>query len=796
MRLLKSFIVTFVVSISAAGLLSVPVAPLLAKEPPALLPAPGGDTIPVLRFRVPPGPLPDALRELGRLATMRVEVDLAAAADLQSAGLDGTFTAAAALRQLLAGTGLALRFADSETAIVTRGGADDAPLFVLTPLTVIGERSRGYGASRTTSATRTETPLRDAPQSVTLVTRELIADQAMSSMADVVRYVPGVTMGQGEGHRDAPTIRGNSSTADFFVDGVRDDAQYLRDLYNVERVEALKGPNAMIFGRGGGGGVLNRVSKEAQWAPTLVLTGEAGSFDHRRITMDFGQGLSADLAARVLGVYENSGGFRDRFERRREGINPTLALALGSRTIVRGGYEYFDDERTVDRGVPSFQGRPTNGDITEFFGNPDVSRSAVDVHAATASLEYASRGGLSVRSRVRFADYDKFYQNSFPGAVSAAGTEVTLTAYNQTIGRRNLISQTDVVYGVATGPVRHTLLIGFEVARQETDNHRETGYYDDAATSVLAPFDQPTISTPVTFRQSATDADNHSEASVLGAWVQDQLALSRHVHAIVGLRLERFGVDFHNNRTNQDLVRNDDMVSPRAGLVLKPVEAASIYGSYGISHLPSSGDQFSSLTVTTETLEPERFENVEVGAKWDVLPNVSVTAAAYRLDRTNTSAPDPNDPARTVQTGSQRTTGFEVGGSGSMTPRWQIMAGFASQKAEIVSRTAAAQPGTVVPLVPERTASLWNRYQVTPSLGVGFGVVHQADMFAAIDNSVTLPGFTRVDAAAFVRIGELLSAQVNVENLLDERYYPTSHGNNNIMPGATRNVRISLTTRR
>jgi catecholate siderophore receptor len=221
----------------------------------------------------------------------------------------------------------------------------------------------------------------------------------------------------------------------------------------------------------------------------------------------------------------------------------------------------------------------------------------------------------------------------------------------------------------------------------------------------------------------------------------------------------------------------------------------SVYGTYSVSYLPSSGDQFSSLTATTQTLEPEQFTNREVGAKWDVRPNLSLTAAVYRLDRTNTTSPDPADPTRVVQTGEQRTTGFELGASGSITRAWQVVGGFASQRARIVSATSAAKAGAKVPLVPHHTLSLWNRVQVTRALGVGLGVVRQSDMFAAIDNTVTLPAFTRADGALFVRLNSSLGAQVNVENLLDERYYATSHGNNNIMPGAKRTLRLSLTAR-
>jgi catecholate siderophore receptor len=662
-------------------------------------------------------------------------------------------------------------------------------------VTAAAARRRGYAAARTTSATKTDTPLRDTPQSVSVVSRALIADQAMQGMADVARYVPGVTMSAGEGNRDQPTIRGVSTTADFFVDGVRDDAQYYRDLYNVEQVEALKGSNAMIFGRGGGGGVINRVTKEATWATSRAVTIAGGSFDQKRATLDVGQALGSRAAARLNGVYERSETFRDVGGLRRFGVNPTAALALSPNTTLRASYEYFDDERATDRGIPSYAGRPSGAAIETFFGNPSVNTMFAHVHQAGVVAEHRA-GALTIRNRLRLADYDKFYQNTFPGAVNAAGTQVALSAYNHAIGRRNLIDQTDVTLPVTTGFARHTLLAGAELTRQRTDQVRMTGYFDDAATSVSVPFAAPTVDTPVTFRQSATDAANRTRTSVAAAYAQDQVALGRYVDAVAGVRYERFGVRFHNDRTGQELSRVDALVSPRAGLVVKPAEPVSVYGSYSVSFLPSSGDQFTSLTVTSQTLEPERFTNREVGVKWDARPDLALTLATYRLDRTNTSAPDPTDASKVVQTGAQRSTGVEAGVTGSPTRFWQVAGGFAAQRARIVSTTSAAKAGQTVPLVPNRTLSLWNRVQLLPTLGAGLGVVHQSDMYAAIDDAVTLPAFTRLDGALYVGLGRGVRAQVNVENLLDTRYYGASQGNNNIMPGAPRTVRVMLSASR
>jgi catecholate siderophore receptor len=613
----------------------------------------------------------------------------------------------------------------------------------------------------------------------------------MQSMADVVRYVPGITMAQGEGHRDAPVIRGQTSTADFFVDGVRDDAQYLRDLYNVERVEALKGPNAMIFGRGGGGGVINQVRREATWTPVGTFTLEGGSFDHKRGTVDVGRPLGAHVAARLDAMAERSSGFRDGARLTRRGVSPTVTILAGAGTTVRLDYEHFHDDRNVDRGIPSFRGAPAPTPITAFYGDPAANQSRADVDAAALLVDRALGAGITLRNRTRAVRYDKFYQNVFPGGMDSSGTQVVLRGYNNAHDRRSVFNQTDLTAELRTGALRHTLLAGAELSRQLTDNVRNTGYFGEATTTTV-PVGEPAGATGVAFRQSATDADNHVGVDVGALYVQDQLQLGPHWQALAGLRVDAFTIRYHDNRKDADLARYDRLVSPRAALIYKPVAPASLYASYGVSHLPSSGDQFSSLTATTQTLEPERFRNVEVGAKWDVHESLALTGALFRLDRSNSSAPDPLDPARTVQTGAQRTTGYELGVTGDVSPSWQVVAGWSSQTARITSATTRGAAGAIVPLVPRATLSLWNRVRVSPIVGLGLGTVYQSRVYAAIDNSVTLPAFTRYDGALFVSLPRRTRAQLNVENLLGTRYYATSQGNDNIMPGATRTLRLSL----
>src|SRR5438093_5722018 len=281
----------------------------------------------------------------------------------------------------------------------------------------------GYQVADISSATRTLTPLRDVPQAVTVATRELMRDKLMTGMGDVLRYVPGVAVHQGENNRDQAIIRGNSSSADFFLDGVRDDVQYYRDLYNLECVEALKGPTAMIFGRGGGGGVVNRVRKEAVFSPLSELTLQGGDYRHKRAAVDLDRPLSDEIALRVNGMYESSDSFRRAVGRERYALNPTLTFAPGARTKITLGYEHLHDTRVADRGIPSFQGRPADLDVSTFFGDPARSHVRARVDLGSATVEHHP-GRLTIRNRTLFGDYDRFYQNFVPGSVAADKSRV------------------------------------------------------------------------------------------------------------------------------------------------------------------------------------------------------------------------------------------------------------------------------------------------------------------------------------------------------------------------------------
>ncbi len=657
---------------------------------------------------------------------------------------------------------------------------------------------QSYSIQRSVAATKTDTALVDVPQAVTVITRELIDDQAMRSIGDVTRYVPGVGIAQGEGNRDTPVMRGNSTTADFFIDGTRDDVQYFRDLYNADRIEVLKGPNAMIFGRGGSGGVINRVSRQATGVKVRELTLQAGAGDQYRATIDVGQAISSTLAFRVTGLYEDAGSYRDDVTLKRYGVNPTLTWNLAPQTTLRAGVEFFHDERVADRGITSFQGHPVQTAASTFFGDPAQSPVDATVHTGFAVLDHRFANGVSLRNNTRFSSYQKMYQNVFPGAVDSTGTSVAISAYRNATDRDNLFNQTDVVFPFATGSVYHEILTGLELSRQETDNLRKTGYFttiSPTTTSVQVPLSNPRSLLPLTFQPNATDANNHGVAKTVALYAQDQVTLLPRLQAIVGVRWEKLVVNFLNNRTGVPVDNTDNLVSPRAGLLFKPADAISLYASYSTSYIPRAGEQLSSLTLTNRSLDPEEFRNYEIGLKWDFRPDLSFTAATYRLDRSNVVIADPADATKSLLVDGQQAKGVELGVTGRITKRWSVAGGYAYQDGRIkTTQSATVFAGARLAQLPRHTFSLWNRYDLNQRWGVGLGAIYRDEIYAATDNTVKLPSFIRFDMAVFCRLSQKVRAQLNLENVFDRDYYATANSNTNITPGSPRAIRVSLTT--
>ncbi|URD59852.1 TonB-dependent siderophore receptor [Sphingomonas sp. KRR8] len=659
-------------------------------------------------------------------------------------------------------------------------------------VTVTGKREE-YGVSATSTATRTNTLLRNVPQAISVVSQAQIEDQSLRSVADLLMFVPGASPNSGESNRDQLTLRGNNTTADFFVDGLRDDAQYFRDFYNLDRVEVLKGPNAMIFGRGGGGGIINRVTKRASFGDHRQVIVSRDSWGGTRGTGDVDARLAGGLGLRVNTVYEKGRSFRDFTGLKRYGINPTVGILAGQDTRVDLSYEYFHDRRTADRGVPSLSGRPLTGFTRTFFGDPNDSHADADVRIATLGVEHRFNDALTLRNRTLIGRYDKFYQNVYAsGAVNTAAQTVALGAYNSRNDRRNLISQTDLIWTGTLAGMDQTVLVGVELSGQKSRNQRLTGRFATVAEGRVL-LSEPTVDRAVTYVRSGTDADNRTRASVAAGYVQTQLRPSDWLEIVAGLRFDRFKLTVSDISPVVPIrSRSDNLLSPRLGLVLKPRRNLSVYGSYSRSYLPQSGDQFSALSQNTAALKPERFINLEVGSKWEPGNGLLATLALYRLDRSNTQSANPDPSLPPLLTGATRTRGLEIGLERSISARWQVSAGYALQHSVIRRTTSAAPAGRTVPLVPKHSLSLWSKYQVTRPFAAGLGLISRSRSYTSISNLVALPAYTRLDGALYYKLAPGFEAQLNVENLLNKDYFPTANNDNNISPGAPRNVRLTL----
>jgi len=658
---------------------------------------------------------------------------------------------------------------------------------------------KSYRARRSATVTKTDTPLSDVPQSVQVVPESLVKDQGMRSMSEVIRYVPGASMNPGEGGRDQPVLRGISTSSDFFVDGLRDDALYFRDPYNAERIEILKGPSGMTFGRGGAGGVVNRVTKRPLEQPLSQVELSLGSWDDKRGSVDISDRLGAQAGFRVNAVAEDSKGFRDGFKLRRSGINPVLEFALGSDTLALVGVEHFEDRRTTDRGLPALNGRPYEAPRETFFGDPGQSPSAAVVDAFTAKVETSLASNVILRNAFRATRYDTLRQNVQPNSLVDPTTgQLKISAYSQANLRTNLFNQTELEVRGRVGGMDHLLLAGLELGRQDSDNIRLTGYFGSATTATVSAA-HPGASV-TRWAAASTDTNNDVQANLAALYLQDQITLAPQWKAVLGLRYDRFGVSLEDRSpANLDLAHTDKALSPRAGLIYQPNATASYYASTSYAFLPSS--ETLSLSASNADLKPEKATNWELGGKWDLTPGFTLTAALFRLDRADVKSKDPNDPTKLVLSGLQRTEGIEIGFQGQVTDQWQVYGGFAHLDAKVVKDTggsatsAAVSAGTQVPLVPRNAATWWNKVELSTRWALGLGLVYQASTYASTTNAVTLPSFTRADAAVYVGFGKQNRLSLNIENLFDRRYYPTAGNDYNITVGTPRRAQLTLSCR-
>ena len=654
------------------------------------------------------------------------------------------------------------------------------------------------------NALKTPTPVIDVPQSLSIVTADQIALQGFDSIGDIIEYTPGVNLSQGEGHRDAIVFRGVRSTADFFIDGVRDDVQYYRPLYNLEQVEILRGPNALLFGRGGTGGVLNRVTKKGVLDD--AFTGyQAGidTFGAYDVQIDVNRPISETAAFRVNAFYEYLDNHRDFYDGERFGINPTLHVELTPDTHLDVSYEYADHQRFIDRGIPTgADGRPVEAFQDIVFGDPQVNETRLEAHLFRGLLQHRFSDNLKGRFSASYGDYDKYYANFYAASYDQVNAPdvVGLDGYVDTTQRKNLMLTGDLIGEVQTGSINHTLLAGIEYIDTENNNDRFNPFWDQTRDDVeFFTIGRPlalsggvgiNASGQLTTNDFSVDLNDDTEAdvTVLSAYVQDEIEVTDQLNLIIGARFDSFEFDVLDVPTGTRRSRTDEEISPRFGLVYKPMETVSLYGSYSQSFLPRSGEQFAALNATTEALDPDTFKNIEAGLKWDIDAGLSFTAAVFQIEQSSPQVAD-NDPA-TLDVIDSEIEGFEMQLQGQVSDRWFISGGYSYLEGEIVDRNGPT--GRTPRELPEHMFSLWNAYKLTDAFGIGLGVTYQAESFINTSNTAVLPSYTRVDAALYYNVSDDLRLQVNIENLTDELYFPHAHSTHQASVAAPLNASFRI----
>ena len=657
------------------------------------------------------------------------------------------------------------------------------------------------------NALKTPTPVIDVPQSLSIITADQITLQGFTSIGDIINYTPGVNTSQGEGHRDAIVFRGVRSTADFFIDGVRDDVQYYRPLYNLEQVEILRGPNALFFGRGGTGGILNRVTKKGVIGENFTgYKATADTYGEFDVQVDGNFSVSDNSAFRINAFYEGLNNHRDFYDGDRFGVNPTARFEPGMNTTLDLSYEYIDHDRSIDRGIPTgSDGRPVKDFDEIVFGDPKQNFHELEAHTFRAALQHDFSEQLKANVSVFYGDYDKLYQNFYASGYNQATTPdvVTLDGYVDATKRENLMLTGNLIGEASTGFINHTIVVGGEYIDTSSDQNRYNAFWDTTSDdnevfAITRPLNlrgdvgvnASGVTTTNDFAADLND-DTRVDIEVFSAYIQDEIEISDMLDLIVGVRYDSFDIKVFNVPADERRSRKDEEVTPRVGLVFKPLESISIYGSFSESFLPRSGEQFANINGNNNQLDPNTFTNLEAGIKWDFTQGLSLTAAVFEIEQSSPQVAD-NNP-ETLDVIDSKIEGVEVQLKGLVMDRWFVSAGYSYLDGEQVNR--AGKTGLRPRELPENMFSLWNSFQVTEKFGLGVGLTYQDESYINNSNSAVLPSYTRVDASAYYDVSDKLRVQVNVENLTDKLYFPNSHSTHQASVGTPLNARVTISGR-
>ena len=645
-------------------------------------------------------------------------------------------------------------------------------------------------------------PIINVPQAVSIVTDEDILDQGFRALGDIVRYVPGIHTTQGEGHRDAVVIRGVRTTADFYQNGLRDDVQYYRSLYNVEQVEVLKGPNALLFGRGGTGGLINRVSKKALIGETFTnMNVGFDSFGAGDFAVDGNIEVNDSAAFRLMVHSDSLANHRDQYDGDRFGINPTMTFAVNSETEIGLSFEYLDHERYIDRGIPTsiIGGASTSASRPVDALNHITYGTDGNVHTTEASIltgtlvhNYSDSGKINLT--VSSNDFNKMYQNLYVNSYD--GTNVQLKGYNDVTLRET----TTIAFSNVNDLDRGTLTVGLDIIETDNENTRFNSWFDNE-NAAERNIDNHFLATATDFQidkdgnrtalDYTSDLKTHSttDLEVTSLYLNGNIDLSDQWIMVLGARYEQVDttIAYSEGASGRSAVRelkntasrDDSNVSPRLGLIYKPQENMSLYLSYSESFIPKSGEQYKKWSAAT--FDPDVYENTEIGFKYDMDDRISMSFAYFDQE----TVKGQEDGVGGSEVIGMAIDGFEIGIAGEVNDQNSINFGLSS-----VDATKSAGSGEQKE-IPELTWSLWYTHRASDLFSLSFGALYQDDQLINKENEARLDDFTRIDMAMTITPSDSDTVRINIENLSDETYYPHSHSTHQASVGEPLNVRLS-----
>lgn len=651
-------------------------------------------------------------------------------------------------------------------------------------MTVVGKRSQHEEVA---TATRTNTPAKLVPQAIDSVKASELTAFGQPTLSEALTGIPGVNA-SGDTRFDGVNIRGFSASNDFYLDGFRDDMQYTRDLGNTERVEVLKGPAAVLYGRGSTGGIVNRVSKKPQKGLESSVSAQVGSFDSRRLAADLNGEAGEQVQVRLNLAQEDKESFRNGVTSKRTLLAPSVNWEISDKLNWLLQYERNEHDRTPDRGIPGVNGRPA--DVPKEYVYSDTRRDFIDdvAQSTRSRLTWDINDQWQLRQQLGYTSLDSQFDNTY--VTSVKGDQVTRSRWQQDLKANSLISNTEAEGQLQTGPVEHRLLVGFEQNWQE----RTPKLYQNA-TAIPAGnlYDPGSLPTYDGAMKLSSDA-NHKVRGY-GLYVQDQLSLGDW-HLLAGLRRDDFTVTSRRNDLNKEETVSVTSLSPRLGLVWNPIEEHAFYASYSKTFTPVGGEL---IGITpgdkNNNLDPQHTRLYEGGVKSDWLDGrLATTLSLYRLEMYNKRSKDPLDPTKVILTGLQRTEGIELSARAQLTDELYLRGGIAIQDAEQVKADADLQ-GKRPMNVSRQNGELFAGYQSGKQGWFGeTGVTGVGDRFADNANTTTLPGYARFDARAGYR-WQQWETQLSVENLTDHDYFVSATSASQIMPGTPRQLHLSAAYR-